>query len=398
MTNSYTIFENEGEIDLRAIKTFGVNSKEGKNPFGFFGTGLKYAIAILLRNKQKVTIQIGLSTHTFDLTSARIRVDDFEIVTMNGEELGFTSQVGKNWKLWMAYRELYCNAMDESGTVSETWTLPEPTAGVTRVIIQGQAFSKVHAEKDTFILSTTPIQTFPDVDIHSGLNSYVFLKTIRVGQLAFGNKKSLFTYNIKKTVDLTEDRTLSYQFQARRPIVAAVLKSEDASFVRTILLAPEGFVESEFDFMDGPEPSETFLKVSAKLYANKGIAFNLTAAAVLKTHSKEDFSPQATELNMVEQCQLAKAITFCHSMRFPVDDIEIVIVDTLGDNILGLVENDKIYISRAAFDIGTKIVAGTLIEEYIHLTYGYADCTRAMQNYLFNKVISLGELLNGEPL
>ena len=46
------VFENPGEIDIRSISTFGVSVKEGDNPIGFFGTGLKYAIVVLLRTGQ----------------------------------------------------------------------------------------------------------------------------------------------------------------------------------------------------------------------------------------------------------------------------------------------------------------------------------------------------------
>jgi len=44
-------FENDGEIDLRAISQFGINVKTGDSPIGFFGTGLKYALAVLMREE-----------------------------------------------------------------------------------------------------------------------------------------------------------------------------------------------------------------------------------------------------------------------------------------------------------------------------------------------------------
>src|ERR1700733_12022356 len=49
------VFENYGEIEIDAITTFGVSVKEGPNPIGFFGTGLKYAVAVLLRHGCKVS-------------------------------------------------------------------------------------------------------------------------------------------------------------------------------------------------------------------------------------------------------------------------------------------------------------------------------------------------------
>lgn len=44
------IFRNAGTIDPKSITTFGVSSKENPGAIGFFGTGLKYALAILLRH------------------------------------------------------------------------------------------------------------------------------------------------------------------------------------------------------------------------------------------------------------------------------------------------------------------------------------------------------------
>lgn len=42
-------FLNNGEFDVSAMLTFGVSAKESDNPIGQFGTGFKYAIAIILR-------------------------------------------------------------------------------------------------------------------------------------------------------------------------------------------------------------------------------------------------------------------------------------------------------------------------------------------------------------
>ena len=50
------IFTNPGIIDPRSISTFGVNAKASTNPIGHFGTGLKYAIATILRNDGSITI------------------------------------------------------------------------------------------------------------------------------------------------------------------------------------------------------------------------------------------------------------------------------------------------------------------------------------------------------
>jgi hypothetical protein len=48
--------------------------------------------------------------------------------------------------------------------------------------------------------------------------------------------------------------------------------------------------------------------------------------------------------------------------------------------------------------MGTKMVAGTLMEELIHVEEKIQDCTRTLQNFLVNRIMSLYEETKGEPL
>jgi hypothetical protein len=63
-----------------------------------------------------------------------------------------------------------------------------------------------------------------------------------------------------------------------------------------------------------------------------------------------------------------------------------------------MAKHDEIFVSRRAFMQGTKRVAGTLVEEFIHLRYGHGDETRDMQEFLLDRLVSLGEQIRGEPL
>jgi len=111
------LFENKGLIPEATITTMGVNAKIGDNPIGQFGTGLKYAIAIVLRLGGMITIYRGQKKLEFSLKTEIIRDKKFQIVCMNGRKLGFTDQLGLHWEAWMAYRELASNVKDEGGTV-----------------------------------------------------------------------------------------------------------------------------------------------------------------------------------------------------------------------------------------------------------------------------------------
>ena len=53
------VHKTKGKMDLRSITVFGMNVKpETTMPIGYFGTGLKYAIAVLMRHKIPIRIII----------------------------------------------------------------------------------------------------------------------------------------------------------------------------------------------------------------------------------------------------------------------------------------------------------------------------------------------------
>ena len=113
-------FANAEPIDLRAVTTMGVHVKPtNDSPIGYFGTGLKYAIATLLRNGHQIDIWANGQRNYFSTHDEEIRGTTFKLIYLNGERLGFTTNLGKNWELWQAYRELESNVRDENGQSGE---------------------------------------------------------------------------------------------------------------------------------------------------------------------------------------------------------------------------------------------------------------------------------------
>jgi hypothetical protein len=399
----HVIFENDGEIDAAAIRTFGVSVKEGENPIGFFGTGLKYALAILLRTGHKVTIQSGTSKHRFALKDVKIRGQDFQIVTMDRHELGFTTQVGKTWELWMAYRELYCNCRDESGSVfvaNRGEQLPEPAAGKTRVIVSGEDFRNEHDRRSSFLVIGEPWLKLNNCEVYQGESRGVFYRGVLVHRFPKA-EVSRFTYNVTGRVDLTEDRTAKNPFMFPYMIASSILSAEDESFLNEVLALDNKYYEHHFDFREnawGAKPAAPFLKTVEKLAQHAAARTSISAQMVYKAAKRAELAPARTTLVGVESEIMTKAVRFCHELGFDVDAYPIVVTDALGPNILGMAENERIYVSRLALMQGTKRVAGTLIEEFIHLRYSYEDETRAMQEFLLDRLVSVGEQMKGEPL
>jgi len=391
------IFENEGEIDRRLISTFGVNVKDGNDAIGFFGTGLKYALAILLRTGHKVTIQSGLEVHEFSLQPAVIRGKSFDFVAMDGQPMGFTAEVGKTWKLWMAYRELFCNCQDEHGKVYEGET-PKPIAGLTRVIVEGDEFAIVRREHHKYFLTGNPLYEGPTGDIHSGPSHGIYYRGVLVGCVGSG-KPMLYSYNITDSLELTEDRTAKNSYMVDYMIARIITGCDDAEIVRAAVTAPDAAHEGCADYdWSGVKPSPVFLSVVGELIRKNFALLNTSARKVWEKHSKSRAEPEPFDLDAFEQIMLDRAMAFCAQFGFSIADYPVVTVDGLGAGVLGMARTGKIYIARQNFILGTKQLAATLIEEYIHLRHNLDDCSRGMQEHLLNQLVTFGERITGRPL
>jgi len=395
------IFENNEEIDVRAIKTFGVNVKDNDEAIGYFGTGLKYAIAVILRAGCTITIWSGMTEYVFDTMPTEIRGKPFHIVRMNGEELGFSTELGKNWEMWMAYRELHCNCTDEGGKPRESnLSRPLPKEGATLVTVKGMAFENAFKDRHSIILDKKLLETGDRVTAHEGKSNGIFYKNIRVHELVM--VESLMTYNLTGDVELTEDRTLKYRHHADYPIIELILKNNNKEFIREVLCAPRGFYEYEIDYRTGIHaPGKTFLEAAGELREELfDQEMNGSAISLHKEHVMKSVLPtDSVKLNDVQETQLTKAKTFVNDiLRCDMHAYPIIVLNTLGRNMLGRADDGKIYIALATFEQGTKWVAAALYEEYTHLFDGVKDETFEQKIIYLTKVLSLGEQINGEPL
>lgn len=385
-------FKNKGEINPISICTFGVNCKDTENPIGYFGTGLKYAIAIILREGGGITIFNGKEKFAFSVKKETIREKDFNIVEMNGAPLGFTTELGKNWELWQAFRELYCNATDENGDVTDKKTKPAKDNVLIEVDLD--KFYDCYNNINDFVLNTKPYITGTACDIHKGNNNKVFYKNILIHK---SREETLYTYNIKSSLEITEDRTAAHGWQIKERIANALISTKKESVAFNVIHAGKGTLEAslDFDYDATLEPSEVFLDVAEAEYkkqtANKSL---------VKVLSKYRELPELEEikLNDVNKAMLDRAVSFCVKIGYEVTSYQLVVTGGLTSGVMGQAKNNKMYISIETFGMGTKYLSATIIEEFLHLKTGYSDMTRELQNYLFNDIVSFGEQIIGEPV
>jgi len=401
------VFRNKGLIDTKFITTFGVSAKEGANPVGFFGTGLKYAIAICVRENQDIEIDIGGCTHWFVKEEETLRDKEFSFIRMiwegdHGEEslqLPFTTELGKKWQLWQAFRELYCNCTDEGGEIFSATAADMPWAQEDETVIRviGDMFEQCHRDKGQYILDKTPIISHFMAEVCDGPSKALFLRSIRAQEL---KTQSLYTYNVLFQAELTEDRTIKYDFETKNAVAVALMHSEDEAVLKQVLLAPRGVYEHDLDFSSAGDSCKVFLDLVGRMRKKHFGQINKSALAAYERQRKKFLSEEdAVQLTPLEQTMLDRAKVFCrdHLRCDSLDDYPLLVVD-LDEGTLGLAMKEKIYLNRKCFRMGTKMVASTLYEEYLHVHKGLKDCDREMQNFLMDTIASLAEEARGEPL
>lgn len=384
-------FYNPGEIDIRGATIAGLSAKTGDTPIGYFGTGLKYAIARVLAWGGKITIYSGLDEFVFSSQKIDFRGAEFsQIVYTNGgesKELGFTTEYGKNWKPWQVFRELYANAIDEGGTVEPFAILPKPDQ--TTITIECDEVEEMFSHRNEIILpavrpSAMVIGTLGDITDSPSLN--VYYRKVRIDE-----SKSILTYNIEQEMQLTEDRTPMYRSTMLDRVSALLARCTNEKMIAKALTASKGFVEADLYFGRYYDYSPEFVSVASALYKQSPTDHG-RLHAMLEENNPDILTEEEVELSPVRKKMLSKAIRLVEEMGISTKDYDIAVAE-LGASILGkyYVGTNKIRLSPLVFEQGTKQVLSTLYEELIHATTGHDDCTYAMQTFLFNKIISLYE-------
>ena len=391
------VFQNPGLIELAAVTTLGVSVKEGDLPIGFFGTGLKFAIATILREGGTVTLYRGLDRHEFSVRTITVRNEKFQQVCMDGQPLGFTTQLGRTWKPWMAFRELASNCCDEDGRYFDGSTTGwEPQPDATTIVATG-AFNEVWHERRKVMLESIPLKTNEHVEIHEGPSAYVFYRGVRIHTL---DRPSAFRYNIRTPLDLTEDRTAANYSQVEIAIERGLGALENRAMLRTALTCGEGYTEHYMNVPKYGHPGETFRDVARELtLGSESLAtMNPAAAQAAREMAMGDMQPgHSVALEPHQQKMLTRAKEMLTAGGFNVAEFPLIVIDTLGANIHGMARDGKIFVALMAFDKGTRELAATIFEEFAHLRSGAGDCTRQFQNWLFDQLLVQAERASGEP-
>lgn len=275
------------KLSLLDITTMGDSVKRNDaTKIGQFDSGLKYALAILKRNGCEINVDVdnicyGIETKTINqggkqkevLTILEYNLDkDFEKV--QAEHItGFSLQLGYNWEIWMAFRELYSNMLDEGGVCSGMKFEEKEifTVKTTINIEPSKECQEIWHNRESFLLlDRTPITTL-DSGCEVYENEKGYAQIFKQGILVWEDKEvvSKFVYNITNGV-LDERRILNDPYSIKRDIANAILRCKDTSFLRRIISDKE--IECDFfeDISGYYTVSDEANKIATEVYDECG--------------------------------------------------------------------------------------------------------------------------------
>jgi hypothetical protein len=445
--NKYILIQNDGEIESNSFELIGASTKRGQEgKIGFFGSGLKYSIAYMMRKEIGFRVFSGETELAFTTKQEKLKDQSFDRICINGSPTSYTTTMGPTWKEdWYVLREIYCNALDETNCqIIRDTEIVQPSEGKTRIYIQlTESLQSVIDKWDNYFSEDrTPIFTAENVyssylgnedgtggsrqavSVYPKTEGILYRRGIRV------YKSSEFMYDYGcSNVNINEDRTARNAHGINYAIADMMGVFADENWIRSILRTGQ----------DDKRPREyEALQSNAceSKYSDRWIDFSQQNMLVVRDISgryAEEIQASKKEVFLLPSYfarELKKALpavlitgmgnvigdTFLteieatQKMLFLLKEVtkslaemnyhiqyDVTVVEFEDDAILGQADmaEKRILLASKTFDMGRREIAMTLMEENEHIKSGKGDETRAFQTHLFSQWLKTMEDNNG---
>ena len=426
--------ESKGIIDPQAFLLLGASTKRDDNTkIGFFGSGLKYSIAYLLRNGINFKVFADYKEIKFGKQETKFRDKDFELIVINEEVTNMTTEMGLDWEAWFVLREIYCNAIDEgeSSVTIVSGNLVEPIEDKTVFYIEvNDKFQEIINDWDKYFIEKRGDIVFYDSEanaIYSGGDELiVYRKGIRC--YFSPEQKCSFNYDMS-WIEINESRVIKSDWEFRYNLRRYLQKCKSTKVIthlyNTICNTFEKYLE--WDSSSNLFSDEWLLCLNNKvlvpvenagyweseLKANPTQFLMLPSSLIngLKSRFNEDVKvigdvdgiSTKGDMKVIEVLSkkqeklLNDARLFLAAANYQIK-YEIKVVDFFKKDRLGLAKDNTILLSQKLFDMGKREVIATIIEEQEHLVTDFPDESRAFQSHFINKYVSCLEEITGQYL
>lgn len=415
----YLVIKNAGSMEPEAFTLLGASTKRNDDrKIGQFGSGNKYALAYLLRNHYSVKIFAGSDEIKITTTPLVFRELGFDVIMVNDKSTSITTDMGKDWKLWQALRELYSNALDEGGAKFQLVDTIAPDPEETHIYIETdesimefvKEFDKYFAENRIVLFENyigKILQKIPG-------NTNVYRKGIRCLDW---DRRSLYDYDLNN-ITIDEDRMVSYHWQVEENIWKLLFQCTNKEVIKNVLIngSKDTYLEtnlSEYSSISANKLSEEFKQVIAdSQMAPSGLSgllsteerqktlivpskiFNVLRPIVQEETVNEKFRMGAKNIfyieiepNKLEAATLKRAQKFFDECGLSIPyDVRLARFD--NKKFHGTISGELIIVSDICVGMGLNWVINTIIEEHIHIKYGVKDESRAFQDAIIGEFIN----------
>lgn len=442
----YILIQNDGEIETNSFELIGASTKRNDaGKIGFFGSGLKYSIAYMMRKGIDFKVYSGLTELSFTTKDENLKDQTFQRICINGNPTSYTVTMGPTWKEdWFVLREIYCNALDENNCqiIKET-EIVQPSEGKTRIYIEAtDELNKVISNWDAYfaedrepLFTTTPVYTCylgsedgcvhrQEVKVYKKTEGVMYRKGIRV----YKNDRYMYDYGFNN-VNINEDRTAKNANGIKYGIWHIFAQFENEGYIKSVLRTAQDDDKTDEYFSisiseNGGNWSNEWVRFSKEnllvlressakyveeILKYKGESFlipssfaremkkNLPDVQILGMQNMiGDISAEEAEVTPKMEYLLKEVLKSLKEMNYTVD-YEIKVATFDDESIMGKADlkNRLIYIAATTFDMGRRELALTLMEENEHIKSQKHDETRAFQTHIFSQWLKSMEESNG---
>ena len=406
---NYIEFSNKGEIPVNAFKLLGASTKRNdSSKIGFFGTGLKYALAVLLREGIPVRIFIGEKELNIGLRKTKFGTETVQVVTINGEKTSLTTDAGIDWEMWFAVREIYSNTLDENGEM-ETVDSLSPEAGYTKIYVDPKKLGDIFENWGNYFAQGR--ESLHDGRVgrilaKQGDNFTMFRKGIRV----FTRRvPSLFDYD-STVIQINESRVAKNSWEPYQRACEMLASCTSEAIIQDFVDASEiaektpEFWEYMFDSLNG-QFSEAWYEVlkNKRIVPEENAGFyGVTKGSVilpkklvnrLAKQFKErlDIAGTGTEHYKLVECSemhmLDEPLRMLETIGLGYDKEKIKVGKFKDEDCMGVYDRDmdRVVISEEMFKISNSDdLFNVVFEEVVHARTGYSDNTRVFQSFIID--------------
>lgn len=421
----YLKISNHTEIEENAFKLIGACTKQDDDSkIGYFGSGLKYALAVLLRENIGFRIFSGTKEIKISVKAEMFREQAFNVISICGEKTSLTTSMGVDWKPWQAIREVFCNALDESTPSHSIVSDIEPVVGVTSFYIEANHDEIQYIIKrwSRYFAQDRKVLAGECCRIYDSMSETVniYRKGIRCLD---SRRKSLYDYDFDN-IDITESRTARYSFQIDEGIAKLWGKFATPAMINRLIKMGRSGQGGEYYESQTNWNVARFSDVWVKHFEGKALIPSQYAGWFPKIVKKEnsvviddkllralikqfgDSITTAVEAmdaygkfcitkpDKKQQFLLKECMTFLEEVKLTIPyDIKIGVFQE--KDVLGTAKENTIILAAKLFDRGKKQIVNTIIEECAHLDSQCTDESRGFQDYLINQIVTLLENQHG---